>query len=101
MKNKLFAILFNLILIMFFLSSSAQQNEIKYIVTGKIIDSISKQALSYANIGLLKESDNTFVKGTTSEMDGNFEIQGIKSGKYLLKISYMGYNPPLIQLTLQ
>lgn len=100
MKNKLFAILFNLILIMFFLSSSAQQNEIKYIVTGKIIDSISKQALSYANIGLLKESDNTFVKGTTSEMDGNFEIQGIKSGKYLLKISYMGYNPPLIPINL-
>lgn len=79
--------------------SQQNTNENKYSVIGEITDSISKQPLSFANIGLLKQSDSTFVKGTTTEIDGKFEIAGLKSGNYLLKISYMGYNPPLIKVT--
>jgi outer membrane receptor protein involved in Fe transport len=77
------------------------QNDIKYSVSGELTDSISKQPLSYANVGLLKQTDSTFVKGTTTDIDGKFEIVGVKAGKYLLKISYMGYNPPLINVNVE
>jgi outer membrane receptor protein involved in Fe transport len=101
MINNIFKQLFFFLSLFCLTTSYAQQgsnNEIKYSVSGEISDSVSKQPLSYANIGLLRQSDSTFYKGTTTEIDGKFEIPGVKEGNYLLKISYMGYNPPLISV---
>ena len=36
--------------------------------------------------------DSTFVKGTTTEDDGSFLIEGLKAGNYMARASYVGYD---------
>ena len=39
------------------------------------------------------------VKGTTTDMNGVFNIKGVKPGKYLLRFSYLGYNDVIKHVT--
>lgn len=39
------------------------------------------------------------VKGTTTDMNGVFNIKGVKAGKYLLRFSYLGYNDVIKHVT--
>jgi hypothetical protein len=59
-------------------------------VSGKIIEVSSGNPLEYANIVLLSLPDSTFVAGTVSNESGLFQFANVNSGKYLLKISFIG-----------
>ncbi len=67
------------------ISSSAQE----YSISGKVIDTYNK-AVSFTNIVLLQSADSSFVKGTSTDDTGHFEISAIK-GNYILKASFIGY----------
>ena len=54
------------------------------------IHNIDGEVVSSANV-LLLTTDSTFVQGTVSAADGAFCFVSQKMGKYLLKITYMGY----------
>lgn len=54
------------------------------------IQNIDGEVVSSANV-LLLTTDSTFVQGTVSAADGAFCLASQKMGKYLLKITYMGY----------
>lgn len=60
-------------------------------IKGKIIDSGSNQSVPNATILLLSFSDSVQVDGMISDLDGNFDMQEIKEGEYLLKVQYLGY----------
>lgn len=66
----------------------AQNKEIK----GKISDSDTKDALVQATVQLLK-TDSTFVGGTVTASTGAFTMKAPDNGKYILKISSVGYTP--------
>ena len=55
-------------------------------ISGKIIDSLTRQPLSSASVFLANES-----KSTTSMADGTFKINAVGAGKHTLIISYIGY----------
>lgn len=76
------------ILVLFAHSASAQ-----ILIRGKIVDSSTKEPLSYTRVVLPDENI-----ATASNNDGYFEI---KSGnaKARLQISYLGYDPKSIELT--
>lgn len=76
MVNKIF---FCTLLIAFNLFSQ------EYFIRGTVYDAKSKTALPYTSIRVLQSSF-----GTTSNIDGNFEIK-LKKGKYSLAASYLGY----------
>lgn len=57
---------------------------------GKIIDSTTKEALSFANVVLLQAVDSAFVTGTVSGDDGTFSLVP-PAGKSILRISLIGY----------
>ena len=59
-------------------------------VTGKIIDSESKEGIIQASVALLK-TDSTLVAGTVSAVDGSFKLKATKAGSYLLRVTYVGY----------
>lgn len=84
-----------IILFSFFLSISisvlAQKSTC--LVKGKITDSTGKQSLKDASITLLEKKDSAMVKYTLAKTDGNFEINDIPFGNYLLLISFQGYSP--------
>ncbi len=70
------------------------------VINGVLVDSQDTTELIEATVKLLKASkDSTMVKGTTTDMNGVFNIKGVKPGKYLLRFSYLGYNDVIKHVT--
>ncbi len=59
-----------------------------YRISGDVQDTESAPII-YANVLLLKRSDSTVLKGTSTDENGKFSLEGITSGKYLLFASYI------------
>ncbi|QYH38136.1 outer membrane beta-barrel protein [Algoriphagus sp. NBT04N3] len=62
-----------------------------YSIKGRVQESGSKAAIPNATILLLRVNDSTQVDGMISDLDGNFEIEDVREGEYLLKVQYLGY----------
>ncbi|MCB0372162.1 MAG: carboxypeptidase regulatory-like domain-containing protein, partial [Muricauda sp.] len=60
-----------------------------YKITGKVVDE-QNQIIPFANILLLQASDTTFVKGTSADDNGFFELTEVEPNLYLLQASYVG-----------
>jgi hypothetical protein len=60
-------------------------------VQGSITDSSAKRNLPYATISLVHAKDSSLVSFTRSDEEGNFSIKNMAAGKFLLSISYVGY----------
>lgn len=61
-------------------------------ISGKLIDGETQQAVSLANIRVLKQSDSTFIAGKASDDKGVFSISVPNRGAYIVHISFIGYN---------
>jgi iron complex outermembrane receptor protein len=70
------------------------------IVRGVIVEEDSEEALWFANVALLTPGDSAVVAGATTGEDGRFEIQ-TQPGKYLLWVSYVGYQDEWRELKLE
>ena len=62
-------------------------------LSGKVIDTDTHEPVPQATIQLFTLPDSTFAKGMVSGNDGTFRLTPVKKGKYLLKISFIGYEP--------
>ena len=60
-------------------------------VSGMIKGKADKTALPFVNIVLKTEKDSAFVTGTVSNEEGRFTLTNIKSGNYVLQLSYTGF----------
>lgn len=87
------SILFNLL----FLFSTV--NAQSFSVSGQLSDE-QDSIVPAASLVLLQASDSVFVKGTTSDMNGNFQLENLHSGNYLLLIQHLLYEPQSIPLNL-
>ena len=63
-----------------------------YTIQGKVADSLSLHPIEYASVGLLR-LDSTAVAAINTGMDGRFTLKYRAAGKYILKVSFMGYVP--------
>jgi len=61
-------------------------------ITGTVKDAASTEPLMEATVKLLAAKDSTFVKGITTNLDGKFTLSGVKKGKYILAVTYIGYS---------
>ncbi|MBQ7421506.1 MAG: TonB-dependent receptor [Prevotella sp.] len=59
-------------------------------ISGYLQDRDTKEGVPFVTVQLLK-SDSTFVTGAISDDDGNFRVEAPENGKYILKISSVGY----------
>ncbi|ARV09762.1 glucosamine-6-phosphate deaminase [Winogradskyella sp. PC-19] len=59
-------------------------------LTGKVVDEQQKP-ISFANITLFSLDTEIFIKGTSSNDDGVFELTSLSDGTYTLKISFIGF----------
>ena len=80
---------FLLVGVAFLISATSKAQNFQ--VQGSILDSSAKRALPYATISLVKAKDSSLVTFTRSDDNGKFSINNIASGKFLLSISYVGY----------
>ena len=62
-----------------------------YTVKGKVYEYGKQDAIPYANVLLLSVTDSAQVAGTISDLDGEFEMAGVRDGDYLFKVQYLGY----------
>src|SRR5579863_7339346 len=63
----------------------------KYAVRGIIGDSIEHAKLQHCSVAVLNAADSTLVTFTRSAENGTFLISGLKSGKFILLLSYPDY----------
>lgn len=91
MQLKKLFILF--ILIISFNTTFAQINNA--LVSGVVRHEQSKELLPYVNI-VVTDSDNTFLTGTITNEKGIFTIDGLSTGDYLVKVSFMGFTEQTI-----
>ena len=65
-------------------------------ISGKVIDSITQSPVEFSIVELLTKGGKQ-INGTLTDENGNFTLSGVKSGKYDIKISFLGYIPKYIE----
>ncbi len=79
-------------IVFYFLTVNFATAQNKHIsLSGNIIDADTKTPVEQATIQLLSLPDSTFVTGVASRDNGNFKFSSVQAGKYILKISFIGY----------
>ncbi|SDD39863.1 CarboxypepD_reg-like domain-containing protein [Algoriphagus faecimaris] len=63
----------------------------QFSIRGKILEAGTSNTVPNATLLLLNDGDSSQVDGIISDLDGNFELSGIKEGVYILKIQYLGF----------
>ncbi|MCM1110179.1 MAG: outer membrane beta-barrel protein [Clostridium sp.] len=57
------------------------------------------EPMMQATIRLLAAKDSAFVKGGVTDVSGNYSLQGIKKGKYIVEATYIGYERAFANVT--
>ena len=66
------------------------------VINGILVDATDTTELMQANVQLLKaDKDSTYVMGTITDMNGVFNLENVPEGRYLVKCSYIGYEPTI------
>ena len=60
-------------------------------IRGKIADTAEKKTLANSVVALLRKSDSTFLKFTRADKDGNFLLEKLPSGNFLLLVTFPNF----------
>ncbi|WP_158607183.1 outer membrane beta-barrel family protein [Pontibacter oryzae] len=60
-------------------------------ISGTVVEGPQKTPLGFANVVLLTPRDSSLVTGATTDVSGRFNLQPVPFGRYLLRISLVGY----------
>ncbi|MES2004114.1 MAG: outer membrane beta-barrel protein [Bacteroidota bacterium] len=90
-------VLFALLCFIVTTSALAQQSSLK----GTITDTLNKQNLSNAVISVLRVKDSVLVKFTRTDAQGNFELKNLRSGNFILMVSYPSYADYVDKITVE
>src|SRR5690625_3159958 len=61
----------------------------------------TEEPLTGANIRIYTLPDTAMLRGTTSGRDGTFSLRNVVSGRYLLRVSYIGFLTESLSLTIE
>lgn len=61
------------------------------IIRGKVFNEVNNEPVAFANV-LIQNSTT----GTTTDLDGNFELAGLQPGLYNLVVSYLGFETRVV-----
>ena len=85
-----------MLLLLVSIASFAQER----LVSGAIIDRDTKAPVEQVTVQLLK-TDSTYVTGAISNEKGLFHLNAPENGKYLLKITSVGYKPTVKRVVIE
>ncbi|QEH43110.1 outer membrane beta-barrel family protein [Chitinophaga sp. XS-30] len=60
-------------------------------VYGKLVDAQTRQTIEYASVALLRQKDSGVVTGMLSKPNGDFSLEQLPFGQFILRINFMGY----------
>lgn len=61
-------------------------------VSGKVTDKETEESMAYSTVTLLQLPDSTMLAGMLTDADGRFVFSDVKTGQYVINISFVGYN---------
>ncbi|MBC8152411.1 MAG: outer membrane beta-barrel protein, partial [Bacteroidetes bacterium] len=70
-------------------------------ISGRIVDKITNQPVSFVSVALYRQPDSTAVSGTITDSTGSYTLPNLNAGSYKLNTFFVGYKPASIPLTLQ
>ena len=71
----------------------------KVLVSGTVVDGDDNSPVMQATVQILALKDSSMVAGNVTDLDGRFSLSA-RPGKYLLKVSFVGYSPSFQPITL-
>jgi len=69
----------------------AQNNNTNGKITGKVTDAVTKQPVDFATIKIFKQGSTSPFNGGSTDPKGNFKIDNIAPGDYMLTVDFIGY----------
>lgn len=78
-----------LVSILFCVPSFSQNTNLS--ISGQVVDSINNQPIEFASVAIYKLPGTVLITGTITDANGEFVLNKIYSGKYILKSSFVGY----------
>lgn len=83
-----------------FLSLPVLAQSGKYSIKGIVVDAENMEPVMGANIQLLTSPDSTYQKGAAAGNEGEFEFKSLAKAKYIVKISFIGYQTHCVSVNL-
>jgi outer membrane cobalamin receptor len=62
-------------------------------VRGSVQDAVSLRGLGSASVAVHSARDSVMVTGTLTRADGSFRIEGLRPGRYFVRVSTVGFAP--------
>ena len=83
------------------LDVTAQEENGRLTISGRLIDSDLKEPMVQATVQLFTAADSTFVGGSLSDEKGNFSVEAPSNGTYRIKITSIGFQTIEREVTLR
>jgi ferric enterobactin receptor len=62
-------------------------------IRGRLVDSASGRSVATGSIAVRRVGDSTFVSGALPKEDGSFRVDGLRPGRYTLRVRAIGFAP--------
>ncbi|MDR2882447.1 MAG: TonB-dependent receptor family protein [Alistipes sp.] len=62
----------------------------QHTITGSVVRNADGEKIPYATVALLK-ADSVIVTGSVTNAEGNFTMESVQSGSYIILVTYVGY----------
>ena len=72
----------------------------KHNISGTILEDDTNEPVISATVRILNLPDSSMAGGAATGVDGSFSVKGIKKAKYVVKITYVGFQTKLLPLDL-
>ena len=82
-----------------FIQSQILSQSANLTLSGVVLDNTEKEKIEYASIRILAASDSAYVAGGSTNKNGQFSIS-LKPAKYIVRISYLGYEDHTVDVNL-
>lgn len=66
-----------------------------------VIADLQGEPLSDATVRLMTAKDSVFVKGAIADDNGCYTLSGVKSGRYIIEATYLGYNKGYLDINVE
>lgn len=83
-------LVFLLKLLSVLISVSAQNQSV--ILSGLVKNQADRDALPFVNVIVQRALDSSFVTGTVTNDNGLFNLEGLSTGDYILRVSFVGFD---------
>ncbi|OUJ70544.1 carboxypeptidase regulatory-like domain-containing protein [Hymenobacter crusticola] len=60
-------------------------------LTGTLLDADTREPIPYANVVLLRATDNAYIRSVKTNADGSFRLEKVPFGKYKFTTTVLGY----------